>query len=245
MKASPAIQRRLLDLADLDAQRARLQHRANSIPEQKALGELEQARVEHRAWVARAVGELEDARTEMSRAESDVELVEQRLQRDRDRLEKTSSVKDVAALEQEITTLVRRRSDLEDIQLELMERVEGDEAELARARDAQAAVEQEAEALTVKRDEARRELQAEAKVVAASRASVVTDLPADLLELYEKQRSRYGVGAAELVGAITTGSNVTLDHVDLQKVLQAAPDEVVLCPDSSAILVRTDRSAKP
>ncbi|KAB1655976.1 hypothetical protein F8O01_11055 [Pseudoclavibacter chungangensis] len=243
MKADPAIQRRLLDLAALDASRARLQHRANTIPEQKALGELEQARVEHRAWVARAVGALEDAQTELARIESDTQLVEQRLTRDRDRLEKTSSVKDVAALESEIATLTRRRSDLDDIQLELMERVEEHEAELARARDAQLAVEQEAEVLITKRDEVRRELQAEAKVIAGGRATVVADLPADLLELYEKQRTRYGVGAAELVGALTTGSNVTLDNVDLARVLAAAPDDVVLCPDSSAILVRTERSA--
>ena len=64
-----------------------------------------------------------------------------------------------------------------------------------------------------------------------------------MLELYEKQRERYGIGAAELVGRVTTGSNVTLDAQDVKRIVESAPDEVVLCPDSNAILVRTDRSA--
>lgn len=242
MNASADHQRRLLDLADLDARRARLQHRANTMPEQRALKELEQARGEHRQWVAKATGELEDAQAEARRVHSDVEVVEQRLQRDRDRLERSTSVKDIQGLEAEIETLLRRRSTLEDVELELMERVESLEAELERARSARSAVELEAEELVTRRDAARAELQDEAKVIAAARRQLVPELPADLLALYEKQRERYGVGAAELVGRVTTGSNVTLDAQDVSQLLAAAPDDVVLCPDSNAILVRTERS---
>lgn len=245
MKASVDHQRRLLDLADLDARRARLQHQANNMPEQRALKGLDQARGEHRQWVAKTTGELEDAQAELRRLQSDVEVVEQRLARDRERLEHSSSVKDIQGLEAEIETLLRRRSALEDAELEVMERVEGLEGELERARTAQSEVEREAEALTAKRDAARADLQNEAKVIASARRQLTPELPADLLALYEKQRERYGIGAAELVGSVTTGSNVTLDSQDVARILAAAPDEVVMCPDSSAILVRTERSGSP
>lgn len=243
MKASPETQRRLLDLAELDATRARLQHRANTMPEQRELKGMEQARVEHRAWVARATGGLEDAQSELSRVQDDVTLVEQRLARDRDRQSASSSVKDVQGLESEIETLVRRQSLLEDTQLEVMQRVEDAEHELERARSAQSTVELEAEELVTKRDAARADLQAEAKVVAGARKALLPELPADLIELYERQRERYGIGAAELVGGVTTGSNVTLDAQDVSRILNSDPDEVVICPDSNAILVRTERSA--
>ncbi|GGA58068.1 hypothetical protein GCM10011490_04930 [Pseudoclavibacter endophyticus] len=243
MRASPEIQRRLLDLAELDARRTRLQHRANTMPEQQQLKGMEQARVEHRAWVARATGALEDARAELKRVQDDTMLVEQRLERDRQRQSTSSSVKDVQGLESEIETLLRRRALLDDAQLEVMQRVEDAERELERATSAQAAVELDAEQLVTRRDAARAELQAEAKVIAGARKALLPGLPAELVELYERQRERYGVGAAELVGQVTTGSNVTLDAADVARILAASPDEVLLCPDSNAILVRTQRSA--
>lgn len=243
MKASPEIQRRLLDLAELDATRARLQHRANTMPEQRQLKDMEQARAEHRAWVVRATGELEDVQAELTRLQDDVTLVEQRLERNRERQGSASATaKDLQGLEAEVETLVRRQSLLEDTQLEVMQRVEDAEAELERARSAQSTVELEAEELVTKRDAARAELQAEAKVVAGARKTLLTEIPAELIALYEQRRERYGIGAAELVGGVTTGSNVTLDARDLASILSAAPDEVIMCPDSNAILVRTERS---
>ena len=67
-------------------------------------------------------------------------------------------------------------------------------------------------------------------------------VPDDLLALYERQRARYGFGASLLQGGVSTASGVTLTGSDLQTVRRAAPDDVVLCPDSEAILVRTAES---
>jgi predicted nucleic acid-binding Zn-ribbon protein len=38
------------------------------------------------------------------------------------------------------------------------------------------------------------------------------------------------------------GSNVKLTESDLQVIRASAPDDVVLCPDSGAILVRNEES---
>ena len=67
-------------------------------------------------------------------------------------------------------------------------------------------------------------------------------MPADLIALYEKQRERYGVGASHLRARISSASGVELTGSDLAAVRAAAPDAVLLCPDSNAILVRTDES---
>jgi len=243
MKALPEYQRRLLELAKLDAQRARLQHTARNLPEQHHLDALAAERTTHRASVARATGVVEDRRAELARIEADVKTVEARLARDNERIQQTSSTKDIAALDHEIESLRRRSSDLEDMELGVMERLEEEQTALDRALAAQADVEDRARELTELRDAARENLRAEAKVIAGQRRLVTDQIPDELLALYDKQRERYGIGASELVGTVSSATNVTLDPPDLAVVRRAAPDDVILCPDSSAILVRTERSA--
>ena len=68
---------------------------------------------------------------ELKRLESDVALAAQRRERDAGRLASTQNAKDAVALEQEITSLGRRISDLEDAELELMARLEDADAAVA------------------------------------------------------------------------------------------------------------------
>ena len=67
-------------------------------------------------------------------------------------------------------------------------------------------------------------------------------IPADLLDLYEKQRARYGIGASLLRGGVSLAAGVALGAADLDRVRAADPNAVLICPESSAILVRTAES---
>ena len=192
-------------------------------------------------WIA-ATGELEDARAELKRVESDVEIVEARVKRDSDRVQQTSSMKDVQALEAELASLAKRKDDLEEIELTVMERVEGLEETLAAVEAERAGLNSRVEALEAQRAEEGAKVEVQRKAVAADRATIADALPADLVELYERQRARYGLGAAALVRGVSLGSNVKLTESDLSDIRRAAPDDVVLCPDSSAILVRGEDS---
>src|SRR5690606_7993568 len=136
LKAAPEDQALLLELQDLDTRVQRLDHQLRNLPETAQLAELErEAQVLRRAF-AEQTGALEDAQAELGRVESDVAVVEARITRDRDRLQATSSVKDVQALEQELAALARRRDELEEIELVVMERVEEHETTLADTRAA-------------------------------------------------------------------------------------------------------------
>ncbi|MEO6199935.1 MAG: hypothetical protein ABIX44_02100, partial [Cryobacterium sp.] len=57
--------------------------------------------------------------------------MEKRIDRDTERIEHTSSVKDVQALETELAALRKRHTDLEEIELTVMERLEEREAAVA------------------------------------------------------------------------------------------------------------------
>ncbi|WP_223690789.1 zinc ribbon domain-containing protein [Leifsonia poae] len=242
MKASPTDQIELIRLQSADTRLAQLDHTAKNLPQTVELAALQPEIDALRArWIART-GELEDARTELKRVESDVHLVETRMERDAARLQQTSSIKDVQALEGELASLSKRRDDLEEIELTVMERVEELEGLLGTIESEQAELATRVHALEEARGGELAKVDAQRKALATDRATIVGTLPADLVELYEKQRARYGLGAALLVRGVSMGSNVKLTESDLAVIRRAAPDDVLLCPDSSAILVRTEES---
>lgn len=242
MKASPADQNELLRLQSADTRLAQLDHAATTLPQVKELAALQPEIESLRArWIA-ATGELEDARTELKRIESDVAVVEARTKRDTDRVQQTASVKDVQALEAELASLAKRQGDLEEIELTVMERVDELEKALAAVDAERAELTARAEALEAARDAEVEKLAVQRSALAADRHTIASALPEDLVALYERQRARYGLGAALLVRGVSMGSNVKLTGSDLAEIRRAAPDDVVLCPDSSAILVRNEES---
>ena len=242
LKADPADQALLLDLQALDTRLQQLTHRAASLPEAAALAALVAEREALGRTLTERIGAWEDAQAELKRTEADVEVVEARIARDRERLQNSASVKDVAALEQELAALAKRKSDLEDIELAVMETVEEREAALTATREEVADLDARIAAATAARDAAADDLETERGRTQQERDTLARRVPAALLELYEKQRSRYGVGASLLRGGVSQASGVALNASDMNAIRAAAPDDVLLCPDSNAILVRTAES---
>jgi predicted nucleic acid-binding Zn-ribbon protein len=232
------VQARLLDLAALDADLGRIAAHRKRLDADAAMTKATAERSAARRAVADRRGDLEDARRELGRIEGDVALVEQRLVRDRGRLASTSSAKDAQGLESEIASLLHRRSVLEDGELDVMGRVEDGEAALAAAEAALGEIEARISALQLDRDDALSGLAEQESRATADRAALVAELPADLVALYDRQRTRYGIGAAPLRGAVSGGSNMALTGADLAAVRAAPPDAVVLDPESGCILVR-------
>jgi len=64
-------------------------------------------------------------------------------------------------------------------------------------------------------------------------------LDAGMLAVYEKTIARRGVGAARLFHGKSEGSGMMLSPGDLAEVKAAADDDIVFCPDSGCILVRS------
>ena len=79
--------------------------------------------------------------------------------------------------------------------------------------------------------------------VAGERRSVLADIPADLLALYEKLRADHnGVGAAALRQRRCEGCRMELTPTDIGRIRDAAPDAVLRCEECRRILVRTPES---
>ena len=242
LKASPDEQALLLDIQAIDTKLQQLDHRAKSLPEHAALQQLAVENSELLVTLAEEKGVLEDARLELKRVESDVEVVEARIARDSARLQASSSVKDVAALEQELTALKKRQFDLEEIELTVMEKVEQQDAVVGHLGEQAGSLQGRMADLEGERDAAMKLIDAERSNAIANRSAIVVRVSDDLLALYEKQRQRYGSGASLLRGGVSLASGVKLNENDMVAIRAAASDDVIMCPDSNAILVRTGES---
>lgn len=239
MKASPADQRRLLDLAAIDATVRHADHQRRN-PEQTArVQELLAQRQSLSVELTRLLGVRDDAKTELARLESDVVLVDARAARDADRLATSANAKEAQGLEHEIASLAKRKSDLEDMELEIMERLETAEADVLAQEALIAAVNDEGARLSAAGKAAVAEATARFESATRDREAVAAQIPADLLALYEKLASR-GVGAGLLRRRTCEGCNMVLSGTDLQALRQAAADDVVTCPECGGILVRGD-----
>jgi predicted nucleic acid-binding Zn-ribbon protein len=242
VKANPDDQAMLLDLQALDTKIAQLDHRAKSLPQLAALAELAKESEALRLALAEQAGALEDATLELTRIESDVKVVEARIVRDTEREQASSSVKDVAALEQELAALRKRLGDLEEIELTVMELLEERQSAVDRTTAQLAALTARAAEVEAERDAALATITGERTTAAAGRRAIEGRVPGELLALYEKQRSRYGTGASMLRGGVSMASGVKLLENEMQAIRAAAPDDVIMCASSEAILVRTAES---
>jgi predicted nucleic acid-binding Zn-ribbon protein len=236
---------KLLDVQELDSRIDALRHQLATIPEAVALAELTRGRSDvddaardHRIEVA-------DLTTEQKRADADVEQVKARRVRDQAMID-SGSISDPKALQRmlgELESLQRRISALEDVEIEVMERLEAAQAGLADRTAALAAIDAEADVLERARAQRAGDLEAELANVTSERAAAADGLPDDLVTLYEKLRAnKGGVGAAALRRRECGGCRLTLNASDLAVIAAKPADEVVRCEECDRILIRTGES---
>lgn len=225
----------------LDA-RIRASERARSNPPQAArVQELLAQRQALSQELTARLGARDDLRTEIARIESDVAVVDARASRDSERLAHTSNVKEAQGYESELAALARRKSDLEDAELDVMERLEKADAAVAEQEALIAATNGEGADLSAAAKRVVAEATAAIEAATRDRAAVSATVPADLLALYDKLAGR-SAGAALLRARTCEGCHMVLSGTDLQTLRTAAADTVVTCPECGCILVRTEES---
>jgi uncharacterized protein len=239
MKAEVVQQRSLLELAELDAEMSRLEHRAKNLPAQQQLEEAQSAHREANDRLAAVQIALEDLDGQVAKFESEIDAVRQREDRDRRLLDGgTVDAKQLTELQHELETLQRRQANLEDSLLEVMERREElqtrQAGELAQIDELQTKLADAQSAC----DQARGEIDQLKHQSLSRRDELLSALDADLVALYERQRSKGGAGAGLLQGRRCGACRIEIDRGELARISAAADDEVLRCPECGAILLR-------
>jgi predicted nucleic acid-binding Zn-ribbon protein len=243
VKADPAVQRRLLDLAAVDGELARLAHRRRTLPEHAALTAAETAVRRAKDALVEIETRAGDLDRDIRRLERDVEAVRTRTDRDQKILAGAGvGAKQANDLQHELDTLARRQAVLEDEQLEVMEQREAVGMDVAHAQRVLGEAEHEQGAVAERRDRALLDIDSAEAGRRREREQVVAALPADLLAEYERRRSRGGTGAALLRERRCGACRLELDRTALAALRSAPPDEVAHCEECGTVLVRTAES---
>lgn len=239
MKAEVSQQRSLLDLADVDAELRRVDHRAANLAEQQEFERVQALYQEANDQLAVVGIALEDLDGEISKLESEIDSVRQREDRDRTLLQGgTVNAKQLSELQHELETLERRQSSLEDSLLEVMERREELQRQQSEHLARIDALQNELSAAQLARDAALVDIENVRQVSAGRRTELTSLLNEDLVALYEKQRAGGGAGAGLLQGKRCGACRIEIDRGEMARILAADDDEVLRCPECGAILLR-------
>ena len=241
----PFAQLALLRLQEVDHAIDRVESHLEKLPERAVAASARNLVAQLNAEVGKYVTEVADLELEVAKAESDVEQVRQREARDRGLVDggSISDSKQLTELTHELETLARRRGDLEEVELEVMERLDASQAELAKARSEFEGANQ---LLSVAEDNvAAAEAKANDELAAlrSDRTAKSAGIVSDLLAIYERIRNdNGGTGAALLRQAQCGGCRMKLSPVAIAAVKAAKPQELIRCEECRVILVRTDES---
>ncbi|MGE2833548.1 zinc ribbon domain-containing protein [Mycobacterium sp. SMC-4] len=239
MKADVNQQRSLLELSELDAQLSRVAHRLKNLPEQAQLTEAQTALRQAGDKLAVVQIALEDIDAQVAKFEHEIDGVRQREDRDRSLMAGgTVDAKQLTELQHELGTLERRQASLEDSLLEVMERREELEAEIARQRQTVDDLQTAHDDAQRTCDDARAELERTREETTGRRDRLAAQIDEALLTLYERQRSRNGVGAGALQGRRCGACRLEIDQGELARIAAADDDDVLRCPECSVILLR-------
>ncbi|MCB1255287.1 MAG: hypothetical protein KDB39_19055 [Austwickia sp.] len=243
MKADPHAQARLLELAEVDTRLGQIRHRTANLAEQKLLDTVSAERAGVDADLVKARTSASDIAREVAKAEADVQLVRDRAARNQGRLDAgTGPAKELTALQHELASLARRQTELEDEQLDIMERAEATDALVAHLQGRAAELAGAVADATAARDAAQAVLAAEAAELTARRGGLAPEVGDELFALYEKIREQTGVGAAAVVQRRCEGCRLELMGADVARLAAAPADEVLRCEECRRILVRTAES---
>jgi uncharacterized protein len=230
----------LLTVQGHDTHVDQLKHRLASLP-----GRAELARnAEALAVLDERIAAVESRRTDLSRSQQRLEdevasLTEKATQADKRLYSGTvSNPRELQALQDDIASIKRRISQIEDDELEIMELTEPVEAEQAELDGERATLAAEGDRLRAEVADAESSIAAELASVQAERDAAAAEVPDELWSEYDKLRAaRGGVAIARLVGPTCQGCHLSLPAAEVDRIKHLPADEPVHCEECGRLLV--------
>jgi uncharacterized protein len=231
----------LLVVQEHDSAADRLRHKKETLPEQARLAEVEKAVADLEASVADVGGRRDEVVRRQQRHEDELASIQAKIGEVEKRLYSgaVSAPRELQAMEADVASLKRHRSDIEDHVLEAMQDREPLDTELATLEQQWEGLEGEAEELRQVIADQTKDIDAELATELDARSAAAASIPDDLLSQYERLRATQGgVGAARLVNGRCSGCHLTLPATELDRIRREDADAVVQCEQCGRILVR-------
>ncbi len=242
MNIDPQIQVQLLAVQGKDTEAAQLEYKRSTLPEIQQKKELETSFARARDQHIASEVILSDLQREALKSDGDVDVVRLRITKDQEMLNSgvINDPKQLTNLQHELESLAKRQRDLEDVELEVMERVEGAKAAVQVLVQQKTDFSQQLEAVSATLDAELATLAADLADVHAERTQLAADIPPELIVLYEKIRKGHeGMGAAKLHRGQCEGCRLTIPPKERNAIKSATADTVIQCEECRCILIRT------
>ena len=237
MKATTQQLEDLWQLQKLILDQRRLISEAKRFSSGESLAEQEQSIVDLGELTRNQLLVVEAAQAEKKRIDSDLELVEKRIQQDQARLNSSSSTKDITGIQHEIDGLLQRKAMLEDTELGILSELEQQKKRLDELSSVKQAAEEQLQSskaeLRGRLDQMKQENLQLNEQIERLRASA----PIELLELFDKKLSK-GTAIGRLVRSACNACNMNLNSTAIADISAIPADEVAMCPECSAIVIR-------
>jgi predicted nucleic acid-binding Zn-ribbon protein len=227
----------LWQLQKLILDQRRLISEAKRLSSGESLAEQEQSLVDLGELTRNQLLVVEAAQAEKKRIDSDLELVEKRIQQDQARLNSSSSTKDITGIQHEIDGLLQRKAMLEDTELGILSELEQQKKRLDELSSVKQAAEEQLQSskaeLRGRLDQMKQENLQLNEQIERLRGSA----PTELLELFDKKLSK-GTAIGRLVRSACNACNMNLNSTAIADISAIPVDEVAMCPECSAIVIR-------
>jgi uncharacterized protein len=228
----------LLSLQENDSAIDRLTSRLAALESGQALsGARQEADAAERGFGDLRLG-IDAMSRDQQRFEHEIDSISQKISSEEKRLFDGSiaNAKELESIQHEVTNLKKRRSDREDELLALLEQKEELDMSAGVAQEGyeelRAKIEETAGAAELELEQVASELAARQ----ADRLTLVSQLDAEIVELYEDlRRTKKGIGAAAMVDGVCQGCHEQLSSVELDKLKRSTG--VKRCEHCRRILV--------
>lgn len=229
----------LLALQDLDVRIQQLRHRRAHLPEREAVARadaaLAAAQAEHDTFElerSRLAGQRDALDQEAGALGSRIEVIEARL-----RSGAAGSFRDQEAMAAEVTSLGRRRNELEDSELSVMEELEPVEAALAAVAGRRASLEEDRRAAAEAYESAAAAADDEVAAAEAARPPLAGEVEPPLLATYDRLAERLGgVAVARVIHGTCDGCRLSLSATELDQLRRGGSGRLH-CEQCGRILV--------
>lgn len=227
----------LLEVQESELELEKLRLAMTELASGKALEQLRDEILSTSARITSLRSEVEELERDQRRAREDSKLVQDRIARDKDRLSKTAVSRDALGIQHELDSLAKRKLELEEAELEILSQLEGKNSDLAASVGAKSEFESQFQELKQSMQQELESQKTRFRDIQASITASKNALPSELVSAYEQKRKR-GLAIGRMLRNTCGACNMGLTASATHEILARPSDEMVNCPECSAILVR-------
>lgn len=240
MKAPIHMQQRLLDLQNIDVKIAKINHFLSTMPIDKQIQENKDklAKIAQMQVVANI--KISDIESKIDIVNKDIEIIDNRIKKQQERLDSSAfSPKEMQSIMSEIEQMMKRKKNLEDNEISLLEEKSEYEQKLEKIVKTQEKLVEVKQQLEEEKTEKASEYIESRTDLEAERKSITCVIDEELLALYERvKKITGGIGAVPMRGNKVEGMALEFSIAELDEIRKAPLDEVICAQDYDYILVR-------